>query len=73
MPRAKGHDGEAVESRTAEESKDFHLRFALFGLELLSLQLEQLKRKFDRPPELIDSMEENTKEITKYVKESIKE
>lgn len=72
MPRLKGHDGEAVNNRSAEESKDFHLRFALFDLELLSLQITQLRSHFDRPPELIDGMEETTERITKYVKESIK-
>ena len=71
MPNIKGNDKQAMESRKAEETQEFNLRFMAYELELLSLLLEQTERRFDRPPESLTNAKETTNRMLKYVKEII--
>lgn len=73
MPNTIGNDKQSQESRRAEETQEFNLRFMAYELELLSLLLEQTERRFDRPPESLTNAKEIADRMKQYVKEIIKD
>lgn len=71
MPNRKGNDKQAMESRKAEETIEFNLRFAVLELELQSLLLEQEIRTRDRPSERLLNAKEIADRMKRYFSEII--
>lgn len=71
MPRIPGHDKDAVESRNAEQTKEFNIRFLAFEVELQALLLEQEIGTRDRPSDRLINAKEIADRMKKYFSEII--